>query len=622
MARPLEDYAFLSDCRSAALVAKDGTVDWLTFPRFDSAACFASLLGKKENGHWTLSPSQDFEVKRCYREGTLVLETTFITSTGECVLVDCMLYGEDHPTFARELKCTKGSVDFSMELIIGLDYGRIEPWIKLEKEKRELTALGGPDGILFTSGSDFEIRNNIITSTFTIKEDEKKHFLLTWYPSHMHRPHTLKDPEGMVERTTEFWRKWQGKGKYKGFEEKEVRKSLTVLKGLTYLPSGAIIAAPTTSLPEEPGGVRNWDYRFSWIRDSSFTLAALLRAGYTDEAIKWKEWLLRSLAGRPSQASIMYGIMGERRLPELEVPWLDGYGGSKPVRIGNAAHQQFQLDVFGELLSSSVIARREGIHPVEHSWQVEKEIVDFVCDNWQRPDEGIWEMRNGRKHFVHSKLMAWKALSCALECMDKFGLPGEHQKWEEIRDRIHRDICENGYDHKKKSFVQYYGSDNIDASLLMMAKLGFLPSDDPRIVGTVEAIQRELMENGLVKRYLPESGVDGLPGKEGCFLPCSFWMVDNLRLLGRNEEAMELFHHLQSLRNDLGLYAEEYSVSQKRLVGNFPQGFSHIGHAVSAMGLESMLEHNNDGEEVNGHWKNIVGDRGRVHPGMESRPGT
>lgn len=523
----------------------------------------------------------------------MILETKFETSEGICEVIDFMVYGDKDPTIVRMIKGIEGKVELETEITVRFDYGNIVPWIMQESDKK-ITAIGGVDALTIYAPVTLKRDEHDITSTFSIAAGETKSFLMFWSPSHLRPQEVHHTPHDMLERTHKFWKDWIDKCQYKGFAEDSVKRSLTVLKALTYKPTGAIIAAPTTSLPECIGSGRNWDYRFSWIRDSSYALLALLKAGYREEAMAWQNWLLRAVAGTPDQTNIMYGIRGERRLPEIELPWLAGYENSQPVRVGNGAYDQFQLDVYGEMLSMSYIARKEGIDPGEHAWKIEKNIISYVENHWHEPDHGIWEMRGGKKHFTHSKLMAWEALNCALKMARHYGLEGDTTKWEELKNKIHRDICKNGYNEKLKSFVQYYGSDELDASLLMMGRVGFLPCHDPRIIGTVEAIKNNLMKDGLVMRYRPESRVDGMHEDEGSFLPCSFWLVDNLRLMDKKDEALELFNYLESLRNDLGLLSEEYDSKNKRQVGNFPQGFSHIAHAISAMGFEHKVDDHMD----------------------------
>lgn len=585
MSARIEDYALISDCHSAALVDKEGSINWLSFPCFDSAACFASLLGNKENGKWSISPSGGYKTGRRYIEDTMVLETIFEGSEGSCKLTDCMIAGEKHPTILRTVEGLTGSIELNLELIIRFDYGSIVPWVRKNEEGNGIHAIGGPEALVLYAPVKLEGKQLHTVSTFTVTSGKKMNFSLTWYPSNTERPPFNHALDECREKTITIWKDWTKKCTYKGFDETSVKRSLLTLKALTYEPTGAIVAAPTTSLPEELGGERNWDYRYGWLRDSSFTLYALLHGGYQEEAIRWKEWLLRAVAGTPSQLNIMYGIQAERRLTEVELPWLSGYAQSRPVRIGNAAYEQFQLDVFGEVLSTSLLGMKFGIPVNDNTWRIEKHMVDFVCENWTEPDEGIWEVRGPKRHFTHSKFMAWVALSSAIEALESYGLPGDLERWKILRDKIHQDICEKGFNTKVNSFVQSYDSKELDASLLMMGHYNFLPPDDPRMIGTVEAIMKGLSEGSHVQRYQTKSKVDGLKGTEGSFIACSFWLLDNLRMMGRNEEAMERYQDLQKIKNDVGLYAEEYSVKDKRMVGNFPQAFSHIAEAVSAMGF-------------------------------------
>lgn len=586
MWRPIEDYALLSDCHSAALVGKDGSIDWLAFPCFDSSACFSSLLGDKENGQWRIAPQEKFEVKRSYIEGTMVLQTLFKTEEGSCKITDCMLLDDKDPTLIRLIEGLDGQVKLELELLIRFDYGSIIPWVRRDHREDGIHALGGPDGLVLYSQMPLVGKNLHSEAKFTIGKGEKKSFTLSWFPSHLPIPNPLSDPWKAVHKTVEKWQSWTKLCSYTGHDEKSVKRSLITLKGLIYHPTGAIVAAPTTSLPEELGGVRNWDYRFSWLRDSSFTLYALLKAGYTKEAISWQDWLHRAVAGTPSQVNIMYGIRGERRLTEIELDWLKGYENSHPVRIGNDAHKQFQLDVYGEVMSTASVGWKHGLHLNDSTWRIQSNMIEFVCDNWVEPDEGIWEVRGPRRHFTHSKLMAWVALNCGIEAVSRYKVRGDVDKWIRIREQIKKEICEKGFNRKLNSFVQHFGSSELDASLLMMSHVGFLPPNDPRLIGTVNAIQKNLMIDGHVIRYRTKSGVDCLPGSEGSFIPCSFWLVDNLLRIGRNEEALEHYQAIQKIKNDVGLYSEEYSIKNKRLVGNFPQAFSHIAEVVTAMGFE------------------------------------
>jgi GH15 family glucan-1,4-alpha-glucosidase len=583
MPLPIEDYALISDCHSAALVGKNGSIDWLCFPRFDSGACFAALLGSEENGHWSITPADQYEVTRKYIEGTVVLETTFAAASGTCRLTDCLLIGDDHPTLVRSLEGVHGTVNLHLELTLRFDYGSIVPWVRRTPEGHGIYAVAGPDAVNVTSPVALQGKNLHTAADFQIKAGERLSFTMTYYPSHLPRPRRIDRPWIAIRGTIYWWKEWFDRNEYHGFDEEAVSRSLLTLKALIYEPTGAVIAAPTTSLPEKIGGHRNWDYRYSWLRDSSFTLTALLQAGYRGEAERWSAWLLRTVAGNPSQVSIMYGIKGERRLNEVELTWLPGYEDSKPVRIGNDAHTQFQLDVFGELISTLYLARRHGLTYSQEPWRIERHMIDYISSHWSEPDEGIWEIRGPRQHFTHSKVMAWAALDRAVRAIHDFGLDGDLEHWTELRDRIHRDVCEHGFNSEMNSFVQSYDSKELDASLLLLGLVGFLKPSDPRFIGTVEAIQKNLMRDGLVLRYRTSSGVDGLEGDEGSFIACSFWLVEALRNIGREREAHDMYKHLCSLRNDVGLFAEEYCPKTHRMLGNFPQAFSHIAQATTAM---------------------------------------
>ncbi len=589
MSKPLEDYGLISNCLSAALVGKDGSIDWLCLPCFDSAACFASLLGNKENGHWKISPAEDYKISRRYIEESMVLETLFETSRGSCKLIDCMLIGEDHPTLVRSIQGLTGEVEMQMEFIVRFDYGSIVPWVRRNKNSDGIHAIAGPDGLVLYSPITLQGENLHTLGKFICQAGQEINFNIIWYDSHNTIPPNISKPTKKIQATIDWWKKWCSHNTYNGFHSEEVLRSLITLKGLTYHPTGAIVAAPTTSLPESLGGSRNWDYRFGWIRDSSFTLMALLRAGYAEEASRWNEWLLRAVAGTSSQLNIMYGIRAERRLTEIELPWLDGYENSRPVRTGNAAYKQFQLDVYGELVATGYVGRHYGLKFNEDAWRIEANAIKYICEHWTEPDEGIWEVRGKSRQFTHSKLMAWVALKYAIESVEKHGVTGDINYWRIICEKIHQDICSKGFDQELNAFVQYYGSKELDASLLMMGLVGFLPMDDPRIIGTVEAIRKTLSRDGFLLRYLPNPDLDGLTGVEGCFIPCSFWLVRNLILMGRKEEALELYEKLCSTKNDLGLFAEEYSTFHKRMVGNFPQAFTHISHINAAMELNRFL---------------------------------
>jgi GH15 family glucan-1,4-alpha-glucosidase len=573
----IEDYAFLSDTQTGALVGRNGSIDWLCFPRFDSGACFAALLGDRENGRWLFCPKEEITAtRRRYRGDTLVLETEIETASGAIRLIDFMPPRGENPDIVRIVEGLRGRVEMKMELIIRFDYGRVVPWVR--SRDGGLEVIAGPDALVLRTPIETRGEDLTTVAEFTVAAGDRAPFVLTWFASHLKPPRAI-NPEHALEETVAYWEEWSGKCKPQGEWHEAVLRSLITLKGLTYAPTGGIVAAATTSLPEEIGGVRNWDYRICWLRDATFTLYALMNAGYLEEARAWREWLLRAIAGSAAQMQIMYGVQGERRLIEFEIPWLAGYENSKPVRVGNAASEQFQLDVYGEILAVNYVAHRAGIANNEADWHLQIQLMKHLETNWREPDEGIWEVRGGRKQFTHSKMMAWLAFDRAVKLAESCNCPAEEhlERWRETRGEIHREVCERGYNAKKRAFTQVYRSDELDASLLMMPLTGFLPIDDERVVGTIEAIQRELMRDGLVLRYrAEESGVDGLPGGEGVFLPCSFWLADCLHLLGRTGEARELFERLLDLRNDLGLLSEEYDPKARRQLGNFPQAFTHV----------------------------------------------
>jgi GH15 family glucan-1,4-alpha-glucosidase len=573
----IEDYAFLSDTQTGALVSRDGCVDWLCFPRFDSPACFASLLGDRENGHWRFFPKEKVEgTRRRYRGETLILETEIETKSGVVRLIDFMPPRGENPDIIRIIEGLRGKLSMQMELIIRFDYGLIVPWVR--KGKDGLEAIAGPDGLVLRTPIETRGKDLTTVAEFTVSEGEKVPFVLTWFASHKNPPRAIH-PDHALHDTEKYWKAWSRQFRGQGEWRDAVMRSLIVLKGLTYAPTGGLVAAATTSLPEQIRGPRNWDYRYCWLRDATFALLSLLRSGYRDEAKAWRRWLLRAVAGSPAQMQIMYGVRGERRLDELEIPWLCGYERSAPVRIGNGASNQFQLDVYGEVLAAMWQADRLGIKLEEPDWALMVQLMKFLESNWQKPDEGIWEVRGGRKHFTHSKVMAWLAFDRAIKLVEECGCAAaEHYgRWQKIRDQIHAEVCERGYNAGRKAFTQSYDSDALDASLLTMPLVSFLPVTDERVRNTVEAIERELMEDGFVLRYRPEEcGVDGLPGREGVFIPCSFWLADCWHLLGRKKEARELFERLVELRNDLGLLSEEYDPREKRQLGNFPQAFSHV----------------------------------------------
>ncbi|HEV8676201.1 MAG TPA: glycoside hydrolase family 15 protein [Methylomirabilota bacterium] len=579
----IEDYALVGDCHTAALVARDGSIDWLCVPRFDSGACFAALLGTPEHGRWILTPAGEVKrTRRRYREGTLVLETEYEVEGGAVTVVDCMPPRSEVPDLLRLVVGTRGRVPMRMQLVIRFDYGVVVPWVR--RMDGGIRAVAGPDTLILRTPVELRGRDLTTVAEFTVSEGQRIPFVLTWCPSHAPIPEPI-DAEAALAETQRWWEAWSARCTYEGPWREPVVRSLITLKALTYAPTGGIVAAPTTSLPEQLGGVRNWDYRFCWLRDATFTLYALMMGGYTDEARAWREWLLRAVAGKASQIQIMYGLAGERRLTELELGWLPGYEGAQPVRIGNAAHLQLQLDIFGEIMDALHVARREGLSSDENAWRVQRELLEYLETVWDQPDEGIWEVRGPRRHFTHSKVMAWVALDRAVKGVEQLGLEGPMQHWRRLRDGIHAEVCRHGYDAARNAFVQYYGGKDLDASLLMLCLVGFLPPTDPRIRGTVEAIERELLRDGFVIRYPTHPDVDGLPPGEGVFLACTFWLADNLTLLGRRDDAVGCFERLLALQNDVGLLSEQYEPYARRLLGNFPQAFSHVSLINTACNL-------------------------------------
>ncbi|HYH98069.1 glycoside hydrolase family 15 protein [Hyalangium sp.] len=583
MALPLEAYALIGDTYSAALVGTDGSIDWLCWPRFDSDACFAALLGDERHGRWHIAPTAPvLSVRRRYRPGTLVLETDFETAEGAVRLIDFMPPRNHAPDVVRIVQGLRGRVPMRMEASLRFGYGDRTPWLRTTS--CGVSAKAGPDATLLSTRLPLRVADGCVSSDFTVAENERHSLVLTWFPSHERQPRSV-DAFSALEETCSWWRAWSERCTYEGPWREEVLRSLITLKALTYSPTGGIVAAPTTSLPEHLGGVRNWDYRYCWLRDATLTLLTLLQAGYTEEAHSWRDWLLRAVAGEPDELQIMYGVAGERRLVELELPWLPGYAGSLPVRIGNGAVQQLQLDVFGEVMDCLHQARRAGVPSDEEVWDLQRHLLHYIERCWEQPDEGLWEVRGGRQQFTHSKIMAWVAVDRAVKSAEAYGLEGPLDAWRALRARIHAQVCEQGFDAKRNAFVQAYGSRELDASLLMIPVVGFLPPEDPRVRGTVEAIQRELCHGGLVRRYDTRHTQDGLPPGEGVFLACSFWLVDNLALMGRREEARELFERLLGLCNDVGLLSEQYDVERRRLVGNFPQAFSHLALITTAENL-------------------------------------
>ncbi|UXY19041.1 glycoside hydrolase family 15 protein [Streptomyces cynarae] len=584
----IEDYALIGDEQTAALVGRDGSIDWLCLPRFDSPACFAKLLGTEEHGHWRIAPrGARLCTRRAYRPDTLVLDSDWDTPDGTVRVTDFMPQRDRAPDVVRVIEGLAGRVTVHGELRLRFDYGSIVPWMRRSDGHR--VAVAGPDSVWLRSeppvriwGEDFATH-----SEFTVGKGDRVAFVLTWHPSHEPRP-ALVDPFEALDSSVEDWRAWAARCRYRGPHREVVVRSLITLKALTYAPTGGIVAAPTTSLPESLGGVRNWDYRYSWLRDSTLTLQALLAAGYHEEAEAWRDWLLRAVAGKPADLQIMYGISGERRLPEYELPWLPGFHGSAPVRVGNDAVKQFQLDVYGEVIDSLSVARSAGLPVRPHMWRVQCALLEFLRTAWRQPDAGLWEVRGRRRHFVYSKVMAWVAADRAVRTLEEHPhLDGDLDGWRAMREEVHREVCERGYDPDRNTFTQYYGSRALDASLLQIPLVGFLPPDDPRVTGTIDAVRAELSCDGLLLRYdLGHTDVDPLPGEEGAFLACSFWLADALHLTGRTDEARELFERLVGLCNDVGLLAEEYDPVTGRQLGNFPQAFSHLGLVGTALALD------------------------------------
>jgi len=601
----LEDYALIGDSHTAALVGRNGSIDWLCLPRFDSAACFAALMGDPSHGRWLLSPSERFRTRRNYRRDTVVLESEHQVDSGAVRVTDFMTPRRGQARVVRLVEGIRGVVPMRMELCLRFDYGSAVPWLR--PGRRMVTAVAGPDAVELRTDVPLEVTTGLVTADFSLAAGERAAFVLVWHRSHEDAPPRI-DPWDAERSTTRFWREWAERCSYDGDWRDEVMRSLLTLKALTYRPTGGIVAAPTTSLPEELGGSRNWDYRFCWLRDATFTLYALLQAGYEREAEAWREWLLRAVAGDPRDLRIMYGIAGERRVPEMELDWLPGYEGSSPVRIGNEASRQFQLDVYGEVLDLLHQASREGLPHEAASWEMERRIVDVLESTWREPDEGIWEVRGGRRHFTHSKVMAWVGIDRAIRSVELFGFEGHLERWRALRDEIHAEVCREGFDEGIGAFTQSYGSEELDAAVLMIPLVGFLPAVDPRMVGTVTAIRDRLMADGFVRRYDTGSDVDGLPGGEGAFLPCTCWLADCLALQGETEAARELFERVLSVRNDVGLLSEEYDVANGRLVGNFPQAFSHVSLVGTARNLSR-------GEIGPAERRRRLGRRGRVAPG-------
>jgi GH15 family glucan-1,4-alpha-glucosidase len=600
---PISDYALIGDLHTAALVGRDGSIDWLCLPHFDSGACFAALLHDETAGHWTLAPrSGGRATRRNYDDHTLILRTRWETDDGTVDVVDFMPPRGEAADVVRVVEGVNGSVEMVSALRLRFDYGRVKPWVRagdhpanhpLEGGRpddghgsRRMSAVAGPDAVWVHADVPLEHAGDAVHASFRVGAGDKVAFVLTHRPSHLPPPRTT-DPASALEHTRAFWAEWIARCDYAGRWPEEVRRSLLLLKALTFTPTGGIVAAATTSLPEDVGGVRNWDYRYCWLRDATFTLQALLGTGYTDEAKAWREWLVRAVAGDPAKLQIMYGLDGTERIPEMTLDWLQGYAGSAPVRIGNAAANQHQLDVWGEALDGLYLAREAGLEITDSAWDLQRALLDWLESNWQKPDNGLWEMRGSRQNFVHSKAMAWAGIDRAVRTVEKHHLDGPADDWRKLADRIHAEVCEKGYDAERGTFTQYYGSRGLDAALLLLPRVGFLSWDDPRTSGTVTAVEKELTRDGFLLRYDPEAddGPDGLPGREGAFLACTFWLADALHGIGHRPRAEQLFQRLLSLRNDVGMLSEEYDPHTQQQLGNTPQAFSLVGLVNTARHL-------------------------------------
>ncbi len=584
MAGRIEDYALIGDLHTAALVRRDGSIDWLCWPRFDSDACFAALLGSHEHGRWLLAPREAvLSTTRSYRGDTLILETRHRTARGVVTIIDFMPPRNNGSALIRFAVCEQGEVEMHTELVLRFGYGNTVPWVT-HVEQDTWHAVAGPDMVMLRTRAPIHGENLKSVAEFTLRAGESMAFTLVYAPSTRASFH-FPDPHQAMAATESFWTAWAAKCCRLNRWEREIRRSLTVLRALIYAPTGGIIAAPTTSLPEQLGGPRNWDYRYCWLRDATLTLLALMDAGYYDEAAAWRDWLLRAVAGSPDQLQIMYGIAGERRLMEWEVDWLPGYENSKPVRVGNEAYGQLQIDVFGEVMDALHQARAGGLPPLAETWALQCKLLAFLERIWEQPDYGIWEVRGPPQHFTHSKIMAWVAFDRAIKDAERYGFAAPLERWKALRARIHAEVCEKAFDRTRNTFVQAYGSHQLDASLLLIPELGFLPADDPRVHGTVEAVEKILLKDGFVLRYDTGETDDGLPPGEGAFLACSFWLVNAYAMIGRRDDAIAMFERLLSLTNDVGLLAEEYDTQHQRQVGNFPQGFSHLSLIVTAFNL-------------------------------------
>lgn len=583
MTNQIADYALIGDCETAALVGRDGSIDWLCWPRFDSDACLAAILGDRDNGRWKIAPRGEATITRRYRPGTLILETTFATDAGRVMLIDFMPPRGEASDIVRIVRGLDGAVDMEMDLVLRFGFGALTPWVT-RRDDGALVAVAGPDMTVLHTTAELKGEDMATVSRFTARAGQDVAFVLTYCPSIAPLPHAIT-PRHAEDDTEAFWREWSDRCTVSGPYAETILRSLITLKALTHAPTGGIVAAPTASLPESPGGVRNWDYRFCWIRDATLSLLALMNGGYYEEAAAWRDWLLRAAAGDPAQMQIMYGVGGERRLVEWEPAWLSGHQGARPVRIGNAAHEQFQLDVYGELMDALAQARAGGLPQDDAAWALQRAVIDHVSRVWDQPDEGIWEVRGERRRFTYSGVMAWVALDRAIKAVEEAALEGPVDAWRDLRDQIHAEVCQRGFNTKRGCFQRAFDDPTLDASLLLMAQVGFIEPDDPRFVATVEAIETDLMRDGLVLRYDTSVGGDGLPPGEGAFLACSFWLADAYWMLGRRDDARALFEHLLSLTNDLGLLSEEYDPGIGRLTGNFPQAFSHVGLINTAFNL-------------------------------------
>ena len=583
MALAIEDYALIGDCETAALVGRDGSIDWLCWPRFDSEACFASLLGTPENGRWSIVPeAKPRRVARHYRDDTLILETEFETDSGKVALIDFMPARDKTSEIVRIVEGRRGTVRMTMELVLRFDFGRTIPWVTARRNHTVIRAIAGPHSVTVRSPVPLAGTDHRTVAAFEVTEGRRFAFTMSYQPSHLPAARPIR-AERALARTERFWREWVGQCSYRGPARDAVIRSLVTIKAMTYAPTGGTIAAPTTSLPEQLGGERNWDYRFCWLRDASFMVSSLIVAGFRSEAIAWRDWLLRAVAGSPEQAQPIYAVAGERRIEEWEVQWLAGYRGAKPVRVGNAAFMQFQLDLFGDVLNTLHIARQHRLGRDDAGWDLQKALLDHLAGVWDKPDRGIWEVRGEPQHFVYSKVMAWVAFDRAVQAVERNGLDGPIERWKSLRDAIHAEVCERGFHRARNAFVQSYGSTHLDAAVLLIPAVGFLPAHDPRMIGTVAAIERELMPDGLVLRYDSAKTDDGLPAGEATFLACSFLLVQCYALMGRTDDANRLFARLVSLANDVGLYSEEYDPATRTFLGNFPQALSHLSLVNAAL---------------------------------------